>query len=167
MHGHPQATAHDHAIDDGDDRLGEIAQIIIHHELLDEIVVTGLDIVPQDGLTDRADIAARTEGTVGGRVDEHAVHGVIINPFIQGLLDEINHLLVEGVERLGAVEFDHPGGMLDEVVDHLGIGTRCGDRGGEGRGVIGVISHGSSVTYHRPGWLKIGMAGQPEVWDNG
>ena len=113
-------AAHDEAMQEGDDRLGEIEKPRVHAVFVLPEAATVIVIACAACLIHLRQIAARTEGLVAGQpVDDQQAHGRVIRPEDQRLVDLKAHLPGQRVQRLGAVEGDAARAALDAAVNVL------------------------------------------------
>ncbi|KAI3481867.1 hypothetical protein L1887_55516 [Cichorium endivia] len=126
-------------------RLAETRDLVVELELGLEKVEGGvahLCVGRVGGLDDGEHVAAGAERTAGA-AEEDDVAGGCLDAFVERGIDEVDHLLVERVERLFAVEQDGAQAALGEQLDELvvveggvgsGAGARLGRRGAHGGG---------------------------------
>jgi len=64
-------------------------------------------------VVERYDVTARAQSALAGSSEEHGVDCVVVLPFVEGAGEARHHVVVERVDRLGAVQRHEPDAVLD------------------------------------------------------
>ena len=121
-----KAAPHDNTFQQSHKWLVELTQPQVQAILLFEEVISCCVVAASVFLPDPPNIAAGAEGSILTRRNDDLLDGIVVLPLIEGIIDAAEHLKIQGVESLWAIEFDHPRGATNERSDvGLGIFLCC------------------------------------------